>query len=234
MQGKTRNATCEAIDHVELVQISKEDFLALIEESEAVRQQLLQVVSEREEMNVRQDRSLEAAPLQQYLAQGLLQAQNLLVIDLEKCVRCDDCVNACASAHDGITRLVREGLRFDKYLVATSCRQCLDPMCMIGCPVGSIRRKDSMEIIIEDWCIGCGLCAEQCPYGNINLHEFSVTRPNAETGRTETVEQQKAVVCDLCTEHKEPSCVYACPHGAAKRIKPMELFAEAAAAKEAE
>ena len=75
--------------------------------------------------------------------------------------------DACADAHDGVTRLIREGLRFDKYLVATSCRQCRDPLCMVGCPVGSIRRRNSLEVIIEDWCIGCGLCAKNCPYGNI-------------------------------------------------------------------
>ena len=82
------------------------------------------------------------------------------------------CVNACADAHDGVTRLIRDGLRFDQYLVATSCRQCRDPLCMVGCPVGSIRRRNSLEVIIEDWCIGCGLCAQNCPYGNINLHPF--------------------------------------------------------------
>ena len=45
---------------------------------------------------------------------------------------------------------------------------------MVGCPVGSIRRRNSLEVIIEDWCIGCGLCAENCPYGNINMHPFNV------------------------------------------------------------
>jgi len=61
-----------------------------------------------------------------------------LILDLKNCTRCDACVNACADAHDGVTRLVRDGLRFENYLVATSCRQCRDPLCMVGCPVGSI------------------------------------------------------------------------------------------------
>src|SRR5678815_5941252 len=47
---------------------------------------------------------------------------------------------------------------------------------MTQCPVGSIRRKENLEIIIEDWCIGCGKCAELCPYGNINMHSFQVTK----------------------------------------------------------
>ena len=114
-----------------------------------------------------------------------MEAQSLLVLDLEKCTRCDQCVKACADAHDGVTRLVREGLRFDKYLVATSCRSCRDPLCMVGCPVGAIRRRGSMEIIIEDWCVGCGLCVSNCPYGNLNLHPFAVERAGSRAARAD-------------------------------------------------
>ena len=98
---------------------------------------------------------------------------------------------------------------------------------MLSCPVGSIRRRDSLEILIEDWCIGCGLCAKNCPYGNINIHNFTVmvadeTRP----GRRRAVVREKATTCDLCHDLKEPSCVYACPHGAAMRVEPLSFFAE--------
>jgi Fe-S-cluster-containing hydrogenase component 2 len=125
-----------------------------------------------------------------------------------------------------VTRLVREGLRFDQYLVATSCRQCLDPLCMVGCPVGSIRRRNSLEVIIEDWCIGCGLCAENCPYGNINMHPFNVSAdlPDVQ-GNKKAMIKQKATSCDLCSDFAEPSCVYACPHDAAHRVEPRKFFA---------
>jgi len=156
-----------------------------------------------------------------------MEAQNLLLIDLERCTRCDLCVRACADAHEGVTRLVRDGLRFDKYLVATSCRSCRDPLCMIGCPVGSIRRRDSLEILIEDWCIGCGLCAESCPYGNINMHAFTVAADDElQPGRKKAVVREKATTCDLSRELEEPACVYACPHDAAIRVEPLTFFAE--------
>jgi len=156
-----------------------------------------------------------------------MEAQSLLILDLQNCTRCDACVNACADAHDGITRLIRDGLRFDQYLVATSCRQCRDPLCMVGCPVGSIRRRNSLEVIIEDWCIGCGLCAQNCPYGNINLHPFEVMVDDPErAGRKKAAIKQKATSCDLCTHLKEPSCVYACPHDAAHRVDPRTFFAD--------
>jgi len=122
---------------------------------------------------------------------------------------------------------VRDGLRFENYLVATSCRQCRDPLCMVGCPVGSIRRRNSLEVIIEDWCIGCGLCARNCPYGNINLHPFEVLADDPEhAGRKKAVIKQKATSCDLCTHLKEPSCVYACPHDAAHRVDPRTFFGQ--------
>lgn len=225
--GGARTATCTALDHVELVRIAGEDFHAMAEKFPDVRRGLEEVARERQEANRERLRLVRSVPLERFLAQGLMEAQSLLVLDLEKCTRCDACVRACADAHDGVTRLVREGLRFEHFLVATSCRQCRDPLCMVGCPVGSIRRRNSLEVIIEDWCIGCGLCAKNCPYGNINLHSFTVETDDPEMpGHRKAVVQQKATSCDLCTEHKEPSCVYACPHDAAHRVEPREFFAE--------
>ncbi len=224
--GGVRTATCTALDHVEVVRISAEDFRLMVEEFPEVRRSLEAAASQRQQENSQRLATVRSVPLEDFLAQGLMEAQSLLVLDLENCTRCDACVRACADAHDGVTRLIREGLRFDKYLVATSCRQCRDPLCMIGCPVGSIRRRNSLEVIIEDWCIGCGLCAQNCPYGNINMHPFSVAVEDLERpGRKKAAMKQKATSCDLCTEHEEPSCVYACPHDAAHRVDPREFFA---------
>jgi len=224
--GDVRTATCAALDHVEVVRIGAEDFGRMIEQFPAIRRKLEAVEQERAQMNRQRLSVLQSVPLDSFLAQGLMEAQSLLLLDLNSCTRCDACVRACADAHDGITRLVREGLRFDHYLVATSCRQCLDPLCMVGCPVGSIRRRNSLEVIIEDWCIGCGLCAENCPYGNINLHPFNVMADDPEhPGRKKAVVKQKATSCDLCKDFAEPSCVYACPHDAAHRVDPRKFFA---------
>jgi CRP-like cAMP-binding protein/Fe-S-cluster-containing dehydrogenase component len=223
--GGVRTATCTALDHVELVRISEADFRHMVERFPTVRQGLQKVADERRASNQLRLQTTQSVPIDQFLSQGLMEAQSLLILDLQNCTRCDACVNACADAHDGITRLVRDGLRFDQYLVATSCRQCRDPLCMVGCPVGSIRRRNSLEVIIEDWCIGCGLCARNCPYGNINLHPFEVFAEDPEhPGREKAVVKQKATSCDLCTHLQEPSCVYACPHDAAHRVDPRTFF----------
>jgi len=225
--GGVRTGTCTALDHVEVVRISADDFRAMVERFPSVRQGLEAVAGERQAANQQQMQTVRSVPIDQFLSQGLMEAQSLLILDLQNCTRCDACVNACADAHDGVTRLVRDGLRFDHYLVATSCRQCRDPLCMVGCPVGAIRRRNSLEVIIEDWCIGCGLCARNCPYGNINLHPFEVLADDPEQpGRKKAVVKQKATSCDLCTHLKEPSCVYACPHDAAHRVDPRTFFAE--------
>ena len=226
LHGDVRTATCTALDHVELVRMGADDFNRMIEQFPDIRQKLKTVEQERTQMNQERLSLARSVPLDNFLQQGLMEAQSLLLLDLDNCTRCDACVRACADAHDGVTRLVREGLRFDHYLVATSCRQCLDPLCMVGCPVGSIRRRSSLEVIIEDWCIGCGLCAENCPYGNINLHPFDVMVDDPENpGRKKAAVKQKATSCDLCTNFAEPSCVYACPHDAAHRVDPRKFFA---------
>jgi CRP-like cAMP-binding protein len=226
LTGNPRTATCSALDHVEVVRIARTDFELMLERFPEIRARLEAIAQERIQENRKRMTQLQTLPVDQFLANGLMEAQSLLVLDLERCTRCDQCVHACADAHDGVSRLVREGLRFDKYLVATSCRQCRDPLCMVGCPVGSIRRRNSLEVIIEDWCIGCGLCANNCPYGNINLHPFPAELDDpARPGRKIAGTRLKATSCDLCHDHAEPSCVYACPHDAAHRVNPPEFFA---------
>jgi CRP-like cAMP-binding protein/Fe-S-cluster-containing hydrogenase component 2 len=225
--GGVRTANCIALDHVEAVRIHVEDFNLMVERFPEVRRGLEAVARERAAENRQRFAQIQNVPVDSFLAQGLMEAQSLLVLDLDKCTRCDQCVRACADAHDGVSRLIREGLRLDHYLIATSCRQCKDPLCMVGCPVGAIRRRNSLEITIEDWCIGCGLCASNCPYGNINMQPFQMEIEDAlHAGRKIAEVKVKATACNLCPDHDEPNCVYACPHDAAHRVNPREFFAE--------
>jgi Fe-S-cluster-containing hydrogenase component 2 len=230
-----RSATCTAVDHVEVVKIKKEDIVALMKASPRVRLEMHMDLARTKAKADAEQVVAPSLPLEDMLESGLMQAQSLLLLDLESCTRCDDCVRACADTHDGVTRLVRDGIRFDKYLVATSCRSCADPLCLIGCPVGSIHRKDSLEIVIEDWCIGCSLCSKQCPYGNINMHpiegaeipiDFKGAGEAKGAAPKQAKVQTKAVTCDLCGGASEPSCVYACPHGAALRVDPKIFFTQ--------
>jgi Fe-S-cluster-containing hydrogenase component 2 len=80
--------------------------------------------------------------------------------------------------------------------------------------------------VIEDWCIGCGLCAENCPYGSISMHPVAVSEGKRARPGQHLVARRKAVSCDLCTGLAEPSCVYACPHDAAHRVDASQFFRE--------
>jgi len=229
-----RTATCSALDHVEVVRIAAEDFEKMLQQFPDTRAQLEAISAERLRENQARFQRVSTVPVDEFLRQGLMEAQNLLVLDLDRCTRCDQCVTACADSHGGVTRLIRDGLRLDRYLIATSCRHCRDPLCMVGCPVGAIRRQNSLEVIIEDWCIGCGLCANNCPYGNINLQEFRVDGPaneelvllgeGQEHAKKRARVVRKATSCNLCNDYPEPSCVYACPHDAAHRVSATDFF----------
>ena len=228
-----RTATCTALDHVGMARITQEHFLEMIKFHPALRERLIEIALKR----LRED--LDQSPgMRQYMAQGLYQGMSLLVLDLTKCTRCDECTRACVQQHGTeshgapITRMLREGLRFGNNLVATSCRSCKDAYCMIGCPVDAIHRGKHQQIIIEDHCIGCNLCEKNCPYGNIWMEEdlnSRVERPSADRpGKTEWVAKCKAATCDLCDADGErdtpiPRCVHACPHDAAHRMTGEEL-----------
>ncbi|MCE9592128.1 MAG: cyclic nucleotide-binding domain-containing protein [Planctomycetes bacterium] len=248
LRGGRRNATCSAVDHpiteggrnrkparVELVRIAPGDFDRIVQKYPLIKGRLEAFAEQRRREGVQIEKSVRptSAPPRQVEDMGLLQGQNLMMIDLTRCTRCDQCVDACVSSHDdGVTRLIREGPRFDKYLVPSSCRMCKDPVCMIGCPVGSIRRNKNLSIVIEDWCVGCGVCAKQCPYDSIQMHGLEELGQEvsdefkriAEGGKVVAV-TERAAVCDQCEELPTgPACVYACPHDAAQRVNASEFL----------
>ena len=224
-----RTATCTALDDVQLVQIEREDFEEILTRFPAVREGLLAEARRLLQRDI-DTQTATAGELGSFLENGLYSAQKLLVLDLESCTRCDECTRACSDTHEGVTRLIREGLRFENFLVASSCRSCLDPYCLVGCPVDAIHRKPrenhpgAVEIVIEDHCIGCGLCSTNCPYGNISMHQEA--------------EGRVATTCDLCRDlvgpEDDPSCVYACPHNAAFRMSGQELLRIVSSRREAE
>jgi Fe-S-cluster-containing dehydrogenase component/CRP-like cAMP-binding protein len=153
-----------------------------------------------------------------------------MLIDLEKCVRCDDCVRACADTHGGNPRFVRQGSTFGHWMVANACMHCVDPVCMIGCPTGAIHRTlAGGTVVINDLtCIGCGSCANSCPYDNIRLVQIRERdgRPVLDPASKEPI--LKATKCDLCNSLPAgPACERACPHGALQRIDLQSLVAHA-------
>lgn len=143
-----------------------------------------------------------------------------MVIDMDRCVRCDDCVRACESGHDGNPRFVRQGKTQGKWMVAHACMHCADPVCMIGCPTGAIHRTPTGVVIINDkTCIGCATCANSCPYDNIQMVEIRDSQGRKVNDPASGTPIVKATKCDLCSsQYGGAACVRACPHGALQRI----------------
>ena len=146
-----------------------------------------------------------------------------MLIDLDRCTRCDDCVRACARTHDNNPRFLRHGPTHGGIMVASACMHCQDPVCMIECPTGAIsRRLDEGEVTINDGtCVGCGSCSRNCPYDAIRMVEIRDDQGKFIRDKTFSARSPitKATKCDLCVEQwGGPACQRACPHDALVRM----------------
>ena len=161
---------------------------------------------------------------------GLVDGTNLLVMDMDLCVRCGNCSLACHKIH-GQSRLMRRGVHVTRLeaprisaiqsaLSPEVCMHCADPECLTGCPTGAIGRFDLGQVDIDPkTCIGCGDCATQCPYNAISLvprrpkapepgtvsfksklQEFLRVRPDPIPPPVEAVDDLVAIKCNLCSD----------------------------------
>lgn len=155
------------------------------------------------------------------LDQRLMNGTQTMIIDLQRCTRCDDCVRACASTHQNNPRFTRQGTIHDQLQFAQACMHCVDPVCMIGCPTGAIAREPGYgAILINDMtCIGCGVCARSCPYDNIKMVEIRDRQGKLIRDDANLIPLMKATKCDLCSDQwGGPACQRACPHDALIRM----------------
>lgn len=167
------------------------------------------------------DISNDYEPLMDFLVDNrIINGTAAMVINTDRCVNCDDCVNACAATHDGNPRFVRHGIAHLNLTIANACMHCVDPVCLIGCPTGAIHRQaETRNVFIDDaTCIGCGTCAQSCPYNNIRMVETRGA-DGAFIVDDENVPIVKATKCDLCASQPGgPACQRACPHDALIRV----------------
>ncbi|HEX7737754.1 MAG TPA: cyclic nucleotide-binding domain-containing protein [Ktedonobacteraceae bacterium] len=120
--------------------------------------------------------------LRSLVSGGVVEGTEVLVIDLDKCVHCNECEEACARRH-GHSRMNRKGMVAGNISIATACRQCQDPVCML-CSRAGIARLPSGEVYITESCIGCGICAERCPYDNISIMTLADEASARDTSQT--------------------------------------------------
>ncbi len=167
-----------------------------------------------------------------------------ILYDASKCTACRGCQVACKQWHDLPAEKTHNWgsyqnpknlspktwliIRFDEHVDEngyplflfnrSACFHCEDPDCAAVCPTGAMTvRPDGVVYVNHDLCIGCGACADACPFGVPHIDP----------------ETQKCYKCDFCIDRIDnglaPACVSACPTGALKYGERSELEKEALA-----
>ena len=173
-----------------------------------------------------QEHQVETGLLEFLVDQRLMNGRQAMVIDLERCTRCDDCVRACAATHGGTPVFERHGPQYDRWQFPQACMHCEDPVCMIGCPTGAIHRDHDTGLvqINQATCIGCKTCAESCPYEAIRMQYSRDGQGRAKVASDTGLPILHASKCDMCTSQRGgPACQAACPHSALVRLDLSDL-----------
>ncbi len=227
--GGEWSVSAVSVEYSELVRIPRKVFASLLAPLPGVEEGLWEVATARIQETGRNRRDLSGSQaIQVALDTGLVEGSSVLVIDLDRCTRCDDCVRACAATHGGRPRFVREGGKIGNLMITRSCFHCRDPVCLVGCPTGAIHRAGFGETVevSEEICIGCSTCANNCPYDAIVMHDTAEKWPDDMVPSSLRGEDRfVASKCDLCRDTGHgPACVENCPQGCAFRVGSVEEF----------
>jgi formate dehydrogenase iron-sulfur subunit len=166
-------------------------------------------------------------------------AKNMaILIDVTKCIGCEECVDACREANglpkekpwrwveriDDLssarwTTVDRMRTESGDRFVKRQCLHCTDPSCVSVCIVGAMKKTPEGPVVYdEDVCIGCRYCMIACPW-EIPRYSWEDRVPYIQK-------------CNMCYERvlkegKVPACVEACPTKATIFGDRDELLAEA-------
>jgi cGMP-dependent protein kinase 2 len=255
--GGRRTATVRAAIKSDVIRLPGEAFAALMTKKPALAERVRRDMAGRQDLNAfieaKKDSfsgvvDLYSATAKFLVDNGIGEATDVLLIDENLCVGCDNCEKACADSHEGLSRLDREaGKTYAHLHVPTSCRHCEHPHCMADCPPNAIHRGPDGEVFIDDSCIGCGNCQRNCPYGVIRMDKVPPKKPGLlswlffglgpgpgepphewSEAHSKGEKPKKAIKCDMCSGiDGGPACVRACPTGAAIRVAPEEFLSVA-------
>ncbi len=158
-----------------------------------------------------------------------------IAIDLECCVGCHTCANACKMQNNVPTgmlwnRVLTEGCdvidgavgaypNLTRTYLPLACQHCENAACLRACPTGATYKDEMGRVEIDyDKCIGCRMCMAACPY---NARSFNWEEPVRDVdfsygdGAVPVRPKGVAEKCTLCKERtdrgEEPRCVQCCP-----------------------
>jgi molybdopterin-containing oxidoreductase family iron-sulfur binding subunit len=115
----------------------------------------------------------------------------------------------------------------DYFYFPVQCQNCEKPACVKVCPIRTTYRDaDGIVVIDYNWCFGCRMCMDACPYWarrfNTAEPKLPVDEMNPKTHYLGNRPRMRGVVekCTFCIqrsrEGRYPACVEACPAGARK------------------
>ena len=122
-----------------------------------------------------------------------------LMIKPEKCVGCRTCEIVCAynreKNFDPVnSAVVVEVFEEASICVPMMCMQCESAVCVSICPVQAMQQTEDGTVHCDTAkCMGCKLCVNACPLGNVTFSSKA----------------RKIVKCELCGG--EPKCAKYCP-----------------------
>ena len=99
-----------------------------------------------------------------------------LSIKPEKCIGCRTCELVCSFGHFEKFNPKMANVTVFEYeeaavAVPVMCLQCEEPSCLEVCPVKAISRDENGAVVMNySKCIGCRMCMNACPLGNITYH----------------------------------------------------------------
>lgn len=153
-----------------------------------------------------------------------------MVINLDRCVGCAACAIGCTVQHglpkddrwSGVRQLMR-GTFPDLVSIdlPTLCMHCKKPLCIAACGQNATYQRDDGIVLVDpEKCIGCGACAEACPYDARHTVD-AVASNHAEGGPTPFEEhmfgahvEKTTEKCTFCADRVDagelPVCVKTC------------------------
>ena len=165
-------------------------------------------------------------------------------LDLSRCIGCRRCVYACVKENNQsranqvhwITVLrFKQGEKWadlensEKYYssklvpeegafyMPVQCQQCENPPCVKACPAQATwKEPDGIVVIDYNWCFGCRMCANACPYWARRFNWKKPTLPaedlNPVTHYLSNRPRQKGVMekCFFCLQRTRKGQLPAC------------------------
>lgn len=109
-----------------------------------------------------------------------------MVVDLERCDGCMECVSACSESNGlsqgslwALIMPYKEPENEDPDYLFRICQHCTRAPCVMVCPTGARHRRLADGLVLTDYdvCIGCRYCEVACPYG-VNVFQWADPRMN--------------------------------------------------------